>query len=865
MELPKLWRILLAVAICTVILACFAPVLWQGRVFYSGDMARLYLPAQAALQRALQGGRLPWWSSELGIGYPLVAEGEVAALYPFTLLFSFWLAPEVAITAQVLLHYALMFLGAYLYGRQLGLAHLPASLTGVIWAFGGFNLAHLSHVSILRAATWLPWLLGLVGRLSADLTTIKKLLRGGALALVVALQWLAGHPQMALLNCLAAAAYALWLAVREPRRGDAVRRLGLWAASAGVGLVLASPQILATLELVLHSQRAGGLDPSFFTSYSYPPLLTATWVDPFLLGNPYPEGSVELMFYVGLAPLAMAVVAMVRSRRPERWWLAGLGLLGWLMAWGRWNPIYPWLRKVPLLNLFRVPARYLSWSGFALACLAGLGAEAASHIKARGCKGRAGWYGLAVSLGISLVVLAWAVSWKELEHALAAWRWLPVLLAVAMLATAVARLALGRRSWLLLLMLAIVVDLYAYQRVLLWTFSESAPRAMVGVAPDALGIVESLEGRVYVKSEIVPARSVQKESFYPNFGLMHAVPVLNLYLPLVPSAYADWLQEMGPREFSLAAGSGYVIPQLLPVDAASELYDVRNDLAALPYDTWISVEPTLISSVEVVSYLSHAAALPDGALAARLLLRDESGEELALPLRAGLETAEWAYDRDDVLEQIAHSRATIAGSFPARSGFPPRSHEGHTYLASWTWPGGHWVTAVRIEPKLPEAHVRVEEVRLLSLDGEVTLLSHAAGLGDHQIIYRSEDAVIYQNVDAFPRAWWISADHVRHVSDGLELVDGVTSDQVVPAGIAFDDGEVVSVEVDAPAEGYLVLTDLHYPGWSAYQQGCRIPILRMESVFRAVPVPGGQYRILFRYEPLQGIVPRLVAASTRVP
>ncbi|MGC9360974.1 MAG: YfhO family protein [Anaerolineae bacterium] len=597
MELPKPWRYVLGAAVCAVVLACFAPVLWQGHVFYSGDMARLYIPAQAALQRSLRDGRLPWWSSELGIGYPLVAEGEVAALYPFTLVFSLWLSPELAITAQVLLHYALMFLGVYLYGRQLGMSPLPAALTGLIWAFGGFNLAHLSHVSILRAATWLPWLLWLMGGLSTGLPTAKALLRGGALALVVALQWLAGHPQMALLNSLVALAYALWLAARTSRRREAVTRLAMLVAAAGLGLVLALPQILPSVELVLQSQRAGGLDPSFFVSYSYSPLLTATWVSPFVLGNPYPDGSVELMFYVGLVPLALAFIGVLRSRRPERWWLAGLGLIGWLMSWGRWNPLYTWLHHVPVLNLFRVPARYLSWTGWALACLAGIGAQAASRTQASGNHARTGWYGLAASLGLTIAVLTWAATWKDLEQALAAWRWLPLLLAGAILSTMLTRCALGRRSWLLLLMLTIVVDLYAYQRVLLWTYSETAPRCAVNTTPVALETIESLEGRVYVKDEIVPARSVQEASLYPNLGLKHGVPVLNLYLPLVPSSYADWLEAMDPRAFNLAAGSGYIIPQLLPVDSASELYDMHNELSALPYDTWIDLEPTRISSM----------------------------------------------------------------------------------------------------------------------------------------------------------------------------------------------------------------------------------------------------------------------------
>jgi len=228
-------------------------------------------------------------------------------------------------------------------------------------------------------------------------------------------------------------------------------------------------------------------------------------------------------------------------------------------------------------------------------------------------------------------------------------------------------------------------------------------------------------------------------------------------------------------------------------------------------------------------------------------------------LRVGFETAEWAYDRDDVLEQVEHSRAIIAESFPARSGFPPRSHEGHTYLASWAGLDGTRVTAARIEPALPEAHVRVEKVRFISQDGTELLLSQSAGVGNHRIIYRSEDAVIYENPDAFPRAWWVSGNQVRAVGDGLMLVEGIVPEDVIPAKVVSDEGTTLAMRVDARSDGYLVLADLYYPGWRACLEGEDRAILRFEKVFRAIQVPAGSHEIAFRYEPLCGILSRLVA------
>jgi hypothetical protein len=167
---------------------------------------------------------------------------------------------------------------------------------------------------------------------------------------------LAGHAQMTLLAWVPTLGYALWRG--WPARGEAgggsvARRLGpalrRWAACGGalaLAALLAAPQLLPLLELSLLSQRAGGLEGAFFTSYSFHPLLLATYVSPFIRGNPYPEGSVELMGYAGLLPLVLSGMALWRwvhlghgrGRHVETFLLA-LGRPGVFLALGRWNPL----------------------------------------------------------------------------------------------------------------------------------------------------------------------------------------------------------------------------------------------------------------------------------------------------------------------------------------------------------------------------------------------------------------------------------------------------------------------------------------------------------------------------------------------
>jgi len=70
------------------------------------------------------------------------------------------------------------------------------------------------------------------------------------------------------------------------------------------------------------------------------------------------------------------------------------------------------------------------------------------------------------------------------------------------------------------------------------------------------------------------------------------------------------------------------------------------------------------------------------------------------------------------------------------------------------------------------------------------------------------------------------------------------------ARLAEDRPERVVAEVTATYAGLLVLTDLDYPGWIAEEDGRRLPILRADGFFRAVALPAGTHRVVFRYRPL---------------
>jgi uncharacterized membrane protein YfhO len=81
------------------------------------------------------------------------------------------------------------------------------------------------------------------------------------------------------------------------------------------------------------------------------------------------------------------------------------------------------------------------------------------------------------------------------------------------------------------------------------------------------------------------------------------------------------------------------------------------------------------------------------------------------------------------------------------------------------------------------------------------------------------------------------------------------------ARLSEDRPEQVVAELTTSTAGLLVVTDLHYPGWIAEAEGRRLPILRADGWFRAVALPAGTHRVVFRYRPVSFYAGAAISAA----
>jgi len=78
----------------------------------------------------------------------------------------------------------------------------------------------------------------------------------------------------------------------------------------------------------------------------------------------------------------------------------------------------------------------------------------------------------------------------------------------------------------------------------------------------------------------------------------------------------------------------------------------------------------------------------------------------------------------------------------------------------------------------------------------------------------------------------------------------VAADTSIPLKIIEENPSEIVINIDVPGAGYLVISDLWYPGWKAWVGESEAPILHANFLFRAVAVGSGKQQVTLRYQPL---------------
>lgn len=336
----------------------FWPLLILRDSFVRYDYALQHLPWAVHAYESARQGLYPVWTNAMALGFPLFAEGQCASLY-FLNWIGFRTLPFFAVyTWSIPLHFLAGAAGLYLYARKLGASPRAAVIASAAFCFSSAYAGCFYNTGSLRTLSWLPLELWLCQKLREPGMGLKAT---AGLAFLVCQQWLAGFPQMAV--------YAFGYLLLHELLAFRARSLLCLIAALAAGALAAWPQTSATLELIRESVRSSE-SASFALWGSVPPPAAVSLIFP-EWGN-----ALRVSFYLGMAPLFLALAPFFFEKRKGIARQAWLAAAFFALALGRFNPVYAWTVEALHLTALRNPAKFLFFVSVPLSVLAAFGFDA---------------------------------------------------------------------------------------------------------------------------------------------------------------------------------------------------------------------------------------------------------------------------------------------------------------------------------------------------------------------------------------------------------------------------------------------------------------------------------------------------------
>jgi hypothetical protein len=251
---------------------------------------------------------VPLWNPYVMLGRPFIGNAQSSVFSPVSapgLVLPFW--RSLALIAALKLFIAAF--GTFLLGRGLGIRFGGAFLAGCVYAFGIIFVAWLSWPLAVVFA-WIPWLLWTSDRVLKNPGALSV----AALAVVVALQFVAGHPESnfhALATTLVFFAWRLWR--RRDGPAGVARPALAWVGALALGTAIAGVAVVPFAEALARSAdlevRAESDFPNTALRYVLSVFLTDYWGRP--TQAPRSAFTIEHAFYFGALPLFLALVSLV--------------------------------------------------------------------------------------------------------------------------------------------------------------------------------------------------------------------------------------------------------------------------------------------------------------------------------------------------------------------------------------------------------------------------------------------------------------------------------------------------------------------------------------------------------------------------
>jgi hypothetical protein len=837
----------------------------------SSDTVVQMLPWLNFQRDELRQGRVPLWNPYAFAGVPHLANGQSAVFFPLNWLYYVFDLPFGLLIGAFLKLYMAGLL-TYYYLREIRLEPLAALFGAVAFMFCGYHILWLGwpHTNV---SIFLPGLFLLIEKATEQK---QSALSYALLAVVLALQFLGGHPETSLFIITASSFYFLFkLGLNQLTlqhfRGAMKHSLAFMSAGI-VGFLMAALQLFPFVEYLL--QSAVWLERNYVAANPHylPWAYLVLLVTPNIYGNPVDGWAIvnyneSVMGYVGLFTVVMAVTAMLYWRdhlgKSYHFFFLGLAAMCIAIIYNVW-PVFDLVTKLPL---FKASAnhRFSVILAFALAVLGALG------LNRLVVAGRAHVVRLLVGLmSVGLVMALVDVRlFQGHQDYVETYLWQATLFVGGGVAV------IGLRSWrllpfslaaflLLLLLLADVVFMFGRRY-------ESATDPAFFYPANS--ILEFIDNETTWERSLFPDAPFGSPNFPPNLETYYDISSLRGYDAMKLARYA---------EFQTASGNFVGNWQGITRwnDRLLDLLNVKYLVTRVPpsfeYRVAQNKKNTPVGEITRDYTVGQVFKAQSNNLAGIVLdmgtLERQNTEDITLRLKT-------VPAADEILRSVTVNASSIFDNESLLFSFEPVAdsldQSYYFYLESPASKHGNAVSFWGMDKDVyphGNAFINGQEFQ-----GDVRFAIAYAKLGpqNYEQVYQTSKLQIFKNTDVLPRSFIVTqADVPKNdeeilatLSDPLfdfrsrVLLEDDTAlwpissrrtarEKPGTAEIESYLPSAIRIRTDSQSDGYLVLTDNYYPGWKALVDGQPQSIYRANYTFRAIPISAGQHQVQFLYDPL---------------
>ncbi|RME83857.1 MAG: DUF2079 domain-containing protein [Planctomycetota bacterium] len=316
-------------------------------------------------------GEIPFWNPYLKGGVPFWSDPAIALVYPLHILFL--LFPfSLGLKIFLALHYGIAFLGAYYCARQYRISREGSLFMAITFTFSGYMVGIFNIFTKFRALVWIPFVFGLLkkGRNTGNVKYF--ILASLAFSMVI----LAGHLYAAYF-CLLFLCLEIFLERGKKKKKIPVLKLIFFLS---LSLGFSAPLWLPTLFFLQDSERKEGLSlkerkkwhtpPGRFLEFGIHPgsrsrMITEEWAL-----NRQKKHWINSI-YLGCLAFLLFGLGFFHKKTPL--FCKILVPLSFLFAMGDYTPFWILESRLPLMNRFRYPEKFLFWTTFGMAFLSAYG------------------------------------------------------------------------------------------------------------------------------------------------------------------------------------------------------------------------------------------------------------------------------------------------------------------------------------------------------------------------------------------------------------------------------------------------------------------------------------------------------------